>query len=174
MRGADVGVSVVLGVLAQLVEKDLAVVQAHVAVAAKNFNDRTFVDFQRAADDEKETCRITGGKGILLPAYLSELAELGGSNGGCILAAMFRRLRRSRARQHRSTTCTSQRDHPAAYCVVCERHAAPSTYVHGARRGAQQCRTRPARSVFPKPWERPHHPFDHPPPFSRACVSTVT
>lgn len=25
--------------------------------------------------------------------YLSELAELGGSNGGCILAAMFRRHR---------------------------------------------------------------------------------
>lgn len=93
LRRTDVGVSVMLGILAQLVgEKDLAVVQAYVTIVTGTIST---IEYSLISIDEKKMCYIIKEKNFL-PAYLSELAELGGSNGGCILAAMFRRLRWSR------------------------------------------------------------------------------
>ena len=95
--------------------------------------------------------------------YLSELAELGGSNGSCILAAMFRRFRWPRARRHHVHVCRcrwlqtitcdlvyfflfigpgpctrADVNSNLTYCVVCKFHAARQTY--GTRRDStQQC-----------------------------------
>lgn len=160
LRCADVGVSVVLGILAQLVgEKDLAVVQAHVTVVAEKIPTIEYSLIFNGWLTIKKTvphnwrkrfcCRIPLGarrtrwleRGLHLSCHVPSTPLISSPSIDNVHVAD---------------------DHPAVYCVICERHAVLSTYVHGARRGAQQCRTRPARSVFPKPWERPHHPFDHP------------
>lgn len=123
----------------------------------KNFDDRIFIDFQWTR--KKPCCIIRENDSP--SAYLSELAELGGSNGGCILAAMFHQLRCSRPPHHRLTNMHVANDHSIAY-VSATLHPRHTYTVHAVAHNSIAGRTRTARSVFPKPWERPHHLFNHP------------